>query len=121
MTVFDFDDCLYGWFSLDIAIAAAHAVWWGSPKEDRKSKNEFAQKFLNDFLEGYFKHHHLDHEWIERIPMFMDFRNICSFFWWLHPWNGDENKLSDAQKNAIDQAVRFIENGRSFDGCEFRI
>ncbi|MDR9854711.1 phosphotransferase [Paenibacillus sp. VCA1] len=121
MTVFDFDDCLYGWFSLDIAIAAAHAVWWGSPKEDRKSKNEFAKKFLNDFLEGYFKHYHLDRDWIQRIPMFMDYRNICSFFWWLHHWNGDENNLNDAQKKAIDQAVRLIENGRSFDGCEFRI
>ncbi|WP_236575399.1 phosphotransferase enzyme family protein [Paenibacillus sp. USDA918EY] len=32
MTVFDFDDCLYGWFSLDIAIAAAHAVW-GDPRK----------------------------------------------------------------------------------------
>lgn len=29
--VFDFDDSIYGWYALDIAIAAVHAVWWGSP------------------------------------------------------------------------------------------
>lgn len=121
ITVFDFDDCIHGWFALDIAIAATHAVWWGAPKEDRKSKNEFAQKFLNDFLEGYFKHNHLGHDWIQQIPMFMEYRNICSFFWWLHSWDGDENKLNDSQKNAIARAVHLIENGHSFDGCEIQI
>ncbi|MGZ9585411.1 phosphotransferase enzyme family protein [Paenibacillus marinisediminis] len=121
ITLFDFDDSIYGWFSLDIAIAATHAVWWGSPKDDRESKNEFALTFLNDFLEGYFKHNHLDHYWIQQIPMFMDYRNICSFFWWLHNWDGDESKLNEFQKSAIAKAVHLIENGRPFDGCEIRL
>ena len=29
--VFDFDDCLYGWFSMDIGIALYHGLWWGRP------------------------------------------------------------------------------------------
>lgn len=121
VTVFDFDDSIYGWFSLDIAIAAAHAVWWGSPNEERASKNEFARMFLDVFLEGYFKHNHLDRDWIQRIPMFMEYRNICSFFWWLDPWDGDESKLSAFQKSAVSKAVHFIENGLSFDGCGIRL
>jgi len=121
MTVFDFDDSIYGWFSLDIAIAATHAVWWGAPKDDRQSKNEFATKFLSEFLEGYFKSNHLTHYWIKQIPLFMEYRNICSYFWWLRSWDGDESKFNDFQRSAIAYAVKLIENGQSFDGCEITL
>ncbi|MBP3967325.1 phosphotransferase enzyme family protein [Paenibacillus lignilyticus] len=118
ITVFDFDDSIYGWFSLDIAIAATHAVWWGAQKDDRQSKNEFANKFLHEFLEGYFKYNLLDEYWIKQIPLYMDYRNICSYFWWLGSWDGDESRLNDFQREVITNAVKIIENGLSFDGCE---
>lgn len=118
ITVFDFDDSIYGWFPLDIAIAATHAVWWGAPKDDRQSKNEFAKKFLNDFLDGYTLYNHLDEYWIKQIPMFMDYRNICSFFWWLSSWDGDESKINDFQRSAIENATKLIGNGLPFDGCD---
>lgn len=121
ITVFDFDDSIYGWFALDIAIAATHAVWWGSPKEDRKSKNEFAKQFLHAFLEGYFTYNQLDRYWVEQIPMLMEYRNICSYFWWLNGWDGDEGKLSDHQKDAIGHAVKLIKAGMPFDGCDFAL
>lgn len=121
ITVFDFDDSIYGWFALDIGIAAAHAVWWGSPTDDRQSKNEFALRFLNDFLTGYFKHTHLKTYWVKQIPMFMDYRNICSYFWWLDSWDGDENSLSEFQQSAIAYAVKLIQNGQPFDGCDIEI
>ncbi|WP_339325130.1 phosphotransferase [Paenibacillus sp. FSL W8-0194] len=121
ITVFDFDDSIYGWFSLDIAIAAAHAVWWGSPKEDRTSKNEFASAFLDDFLEGYLKQNHLDRYWIQLIPMFMEYRNVSSFFWWLYDWNGDESTLNESQKHAVAKAAHLIEKGLPFDGCEIQL
>ncbi|MFC7677789.1 phosphotransferase enzyme family protein [Paenibacillus sp. GCM10028914] len=121
ITVFDFDDSIYGWFSLDIAIAATHAVWWGAPKDDRQSKNEFATKFLNEFLEGYFKYNHLTDYWVKQIPLFMDYRNICSFFWWLSSWDGDESKFNNFQRSAITYALKLIENEQSFDGCEIAL
>lgn len=121
ITVFDFDDSIYGWLSLDIAIAATHAVWWGAPKDDRQSKNEFATKFLNEFLEGYFKYNHLTDYWVKQIPLFMDYRNICSFFWWLSSWDGDESKFNNFQRSAITYALKLIENEQSFDGCEIAL
>ncbi|MDT3426002.1 Ser/Thr protein kinase RdoA (MazF antagonist) [Paenibacillus forsythiae] len=121
ITVFDFDDSLYGWFALDIAIAAAHACWWGSPAHDRKSKNEFSKRFLNDFLTGYFKQNNLDKYGLQQIPMFMDYRNVCSFFWWLHNWDGDESRLSEFQQQAVKDAVRLIQSGQCFDGCDIQI
>lgn len=121
ITVFDFDDSIYGWFALDVGVAATHAVWWGSPKNDRKSRHEFAKQFLNEFLTGYLNQNHLDRNWIQRIPMFMDYRNISSFFWWLRSWDGDEESLSDFQKSAILNGAELIKSGLPFDGCDIQI
>lgn len=121
ITVFDFDDSIYGWFALDIGIAAAHAVWWGSPGDGRDSKREFAKRFLTEFLTGYCRENVLDHQWIERISLFMDYRNIASFFWWLSAWNGDESLLSDFQKRAIANGAELIKNGLPFDGCDVQL
>lgn len=121
ITVFDFDDSIYGWFALDIGIAATHAVWWGSPSNERKSKNEFAKRFLNEFLIGYLKQNHVEKFWIQQIPMFMEYRNISSFFWWLSNWDGDSGNLSEGQRNAISNAVELIKNNLPFDGCDFQL
>jgi len=121
ITVFDFDDSIYGWFALDIGVAATHAVWWGSPNNDRKSKNEFAKQFLDEFLSGYLKQNHLDRYWIQQIPVFMDYRNISSFFWWLSVWDGNKGNLSESQKEAIVNAVDLIQKGLPYDGCEIQL
>ncbi|MEK4117321.1 phosphotransferase [Paenibacillus sp. FSL W8-0919] len=121
ITVFDFDDSLHGWFALDIGIAAAHAVWWGSHYQEWGSKNDFAKHFLSSFLEGYLKNNNLDYEWIRRIPLFMEYRNISSFFLWLGHWDGNEDNLSIFQKNAITEAVKFIERDMPFEGCNIEL
>lgn len=123
ITVFDFDDSIYGWFALDIGIAAAHAVWSGSPGEDRNSKREFAQRFLNSFLAGYAKHNTLDQHWIERIPMFMDYTSTSSFMWWLEDWDGDESHLNKSQRSALAKPVDLIQKGLpfDFDGCDVQL
>ncbi len=121
MTVFDFDDAIYGWFALDIGIAAAHAVWWGSPEQDRHSKRAFAERFMDAFLTGYLKENALDPFWIQQIPVFMDYRNISSYFWWLSGWDGEEGRLSEVQKRAIAYAASLIQQDLPFDGCDIRL
>ncbi|GLX68042.1 phosphotransferase enzyme family protein [Paenibacillus glycanilyticus] len=121
LTVFDFDDAIYGWFAMDIGVAATHAVWWGSPKQDRESKSEFAKQFLNEFLSGYFKQNNLDTFWVQQIPLFMEYRNISSFFWWLGDWDGDEGQLSEFQRSAIVNAVALIQRDLPFDGCDIQL
>lgn len=121
ITVFDFDDALHGWFALDIGVAAAHAVWCGTPNQDRAAKHEFAKSFLDEFLTGYLQHHSLDKYWIEQIPMFMDYRNVSSFFWLLSSWNGDESILSDMQKTLIARGAEVVKRGLPFDGCDIQL
>lgn len=121
LSIFDFDDCLYAWFALDIAIAAVHASWVGCPKHNRQSKNEFSRDFLDSFMTGYSTAHSLEPFWIKQIPMFMDYRNISSYFWWLNNWNGDEDMLSEHQRDVIDYAVQLIKTGKCFDGCDIQV
>lgn len=121
INVFDFDDSLYGWYAMDIGVVATHAVWWGSDPSKWRSKNEFSKHFLTAFLEGYLEQNNLDDQWIKRIPLFMEYRNISSFFWWLKDWDGDEGKLSESQNNAITDAVARIQSNQAFDGCDLQL
>lgn len=121
ITLFDFDDSLHGWFAMDMGISAAHAVWWGSHLTKCESKSEFAKHFLYEFLEGYVKQNSMEQEWIQRIPLFMEYRNISSYFWWLYHWDGNEEHLTEFQKNAIVDAVNRIENDIPFDGCDIQL
>lgn len=121
LIVFDFDDAMYGWFALDIAIAAVHATWLAAEGMDRQAQNEFAKQFLGDFLEGYSKHHHLADEAVKQIPTFMDYRNISSFFWRMSSWNGDESTLTKDQADAIARAAKVAKSNVPFDGCDIQI
>ena len=68
--VLDFDDCLYGWFALDIGIALYHGLWWGRPSTPAAAQ-EFAQEFIKSVLGGYRERNHLAPSWFAKIPLFM--------------------------------------------------
>ncbi|MBI9046724.1 MAG: phosphotransferase [Anaerolineaceae bacterium] len=65
-TLFDFDDCAYGWFSMDIAMNLFDMLIL-YPGDDRKA---FADWYLTHFLKGYYDENKLDSFWIEQIPVF---------------------------------------------------
>ncbi|MDF2700772.1 MAG: YerI protein [Haloplasmataceae bacterium] len=102
--VFDFDDSLYGWFAMDIAIALYHALWWGLPDKNNQ-KNEMALKIIKSFLKGYSSANSLDSYWIRKIPLFMKYRQLCAFTWF---YNGN---IID---NTLQQMTYNIENGFLF-------
>jgi len=105
INIFDFDDCLYGWYSLDIGIALYHALWWG--RKD-KAGNDFTESIIKNFLKGYLSENNLSDFWLAKIPMFMKFRQICKFSWFFDPNNIDEH-----QKERIYN----IENDIFFTDC----
>ncbi|MDF2684839.1 MAG: YerI protein [Clostridia bacterium] len=100
INVFDFDDCLYGWFTLDIGIALYHALWWG-----RLNDAEFNNSIIKSFIKGYLSSNKLDDFWLQTIPMFMSFRQICKFSWFFN-----SNNINDELKEEIDN----IENNILF-------
>ena len=106
INVFDFDDSLYGWFALDIGIALYHALWWGRKND---AGDDFTNSIIINFLKGYLSANNISDYWLEKIPLFMKFRQICKFSWFYDPNSADEH-----QKERIFN----IENDILFTGCE---
>jgi len=70
ITLFDFDDCMYGWFIYDIAMVLFYAALG---KEDMAA---FTKTFMGDFLQGYAQENMLDPPWLPEIPHFLKLREI---------------------------------------------
>jgi len=73
ITVFDFDDCHYGWFGFDIMIPLFYIMRDASVDPDDTA---FARRFFDCFMTGYYREHSVDGGWIRRIPDFMKLREI---------------------------------------------
>ena len=74
LTLFDFNDNIYGWFALDIGIALYHGLDW-SRKDD--FGNDYTNTIVEKFLKGYLSANHLSDLWLSEIPLFMKYRQIC--------------------------------------------
>jgi Ser/Thr protein kinase RdoA (MazF antagonist) len=74
MTLFDFDDCVYGHFIYDIAMVLFYIAGWGG--DDIPG---FTGRFMPIFLQGYREHNSLDPRWLPEIPHFLKLREIDLF------------------------------------------
>lgn len=67
ITVLDFDDCVYGWFAMDIAMSLFDMLVL-CPAPEREA---FAPRFLECYLQGYLAENPLDGRWIRELPWFL--------------------------------------------------
>jgi len=74
MTLFDFDDCVYGHFIYDIAMALFYIAGWGG--DDIPG---FTGRFMPVFLRGYREYNRLDPRWLPELPHFLKLREIDLF------------------------------------------
>jgi len=79
MCVLDFDGCQYGFFALDIGVALYHAIWWDLP--DNGDKNAFARGIIKHFMRGYNTENLLSDFWLEKILLFMQYRQVDALSW----------------------------------------
>jgi len=70
LTLFDFDDCVYGHFAYDLAMVLFYAV------TNRTDAEAFGRLFWPHFWRGYRQENHLDKGWLAEIPHFMKLREI---------------------------------------------
>jgi len=73
LTLFDFDDCVYGHFIYDIAMVIFYA---GTNESDAAG---FTGRFMPAFLSGYREENRLDPIWLAELPHFMKLREIDLF------------------------------------------
>ncbi len=78
VTIVDFDDCGYGWFSMDIAMALFDVlVLYNSM--DESDCRAFASGFLSNYLSGYRQEFELSTYWQAQIPLFLKLKELCIY------------------------------------------
>lgn len=77
--VFDFDDACYHWFASDIAIPLFYSVFYKIPPNQQEDRQQFADRFMTAFIEGYEKANKLPAGWKEQIPLFLMLRDIVVY------------------------------------------
>ncbi len=102
--IFDFDDSLYSYFVMDIAIALYHGLWWGRAND---AGEDFTEPLISEFLRGYFSENRLGSFWIPQIVPFMRYRQICRLSWFYDP-------QKDAQ---FKEEIEDIVSQNLFPGC----
>jgi len=70
ITLFDFDDCGYGWYANDIAIVLFYTV------QDADDWPAFTQEFMTHFLRGYQQVYRLEPAWLAQLPHFLKLREL---------------------------------------------
>ncbi|GIN86255.1 hypothetical protein J6TS2_26410 [Heyndrickxia sporothermodurans] len=113
MILFDFGDLELNWFGYDIAISLYHAVQT-IPSSEQVRKREFTKRFFDSFLSGYQTENTLDEYWIEKIPFFLNYRQIYSYIYfskYLNIEEADESirKALGKMKNNIVKDLPFLE------------
>jgi Ser/Thr protein kinase RdoA (MazF antagonist) len=80
ITLLDFDVANHHWFVSDIAIACQSVLSFQSGGMDRPVHDRTKLlRFLELFLEGYEREHHLPSEWLDRLDLFIAYRRILLF------------------------------------------
>ncbi len=72
ITVFDFDDCAYGWYVMDIAMSVFDMLVL-YPGADREA---FTTRFLQSYLRGYRAANTLSAFWLGQLPHFLKLLEI---------------------------------------------
>ena len=119
ITLFDFDDCVYGWFIYDIAMVLFYAVPF-----EQSGASSFTREFMPYFLRGYRRENQLDSAWLPELPHWLKLREI-DLYAIIHR-SFDVNSLDEpwvasymeGRKQRIEGDVPFIDfDFQSLAGC----
>lgn len=112
LTLFDFDDCCYGWYIYDIAMVLFYNVMnaWEDGNEA-----EYTRNFMTHFLNGYLQETELDPKWLKKLPWFLKLREV-DLYALIHR-DFDVDNLDDwwcerymrGRKERVENGVPFID------------
>lgn len=114
ITVFDFDDCSYGWYGMDIAMALFDMLVV-YPREDRSA---FAEHFLKQFIAGYQQEKALEAFWVAQLPHFLKLLEI-TIFTQVAAYHDPADTTSWVGKFMAHERLRRIEQGTPYVDLDF--
>jgi len=101
LTVFDFDDVAYQYFISDIAIALFYLVYLLNDEE----KMELADRFMKNFMKGYFEENKLAKEDFLKINLFLKLREIILYIVIHKTLNIEESKFAQTYINKYRERI----------------
>jgi Ser/Thr protein kinase RdoA (MazF antagonist) len=78
VTIVDFDDCGFGWFAMDVAMALFDVLVLYDPPNDADAQH-FARRFLSQYLNGYRLENDISPYWQAQIPRFLKLKELCIY------------------------------------------
>ena len=109
ITFFDFDDCAYGCYLMDLAMLLFDVlvVYSGADRES------FARRFLEQFLRGYLTQKSLDRFWVVQLPHFLKLLEIGLYLMLYRDddpsdsdgWSG---KFMPGRRQRIEQDIPYV-------------
>jgi Ser/Thr protein kinase RdoA (MazF antagonist) len=109
ITLFDFDDCVYGHFAYDLAMVLFYAI------TNEPEPVEVARALWRPFMQGYQAENELDGRWLAEIPHFMKLREIDLYAQLLSVLGGKPsgNKWADefmhGRQERIEKGLPYLE------------
>ena len=76
LTMIDFEDCVQMWYVSDMAISLFMSSVW---PPNGLSREAFACQFWPVFLRGYREQNEMPDEWVEKLPLFIKFRELGQY------------------------------------------
>jgi Ser/Thr protein kinase RdoA (MazF antagonist) len=78
ISIIDFDDCVYSWFAMDVAMALFDILVLYDPVSEA-DKQSFARRFLSNYLSGYRMEKEFSQYWLDQIPRFLKLKELCIY------------------------------------------
>lgn len=78
VTIIDFDDCVYGWFVADVAMALFDVLVLYHATDEAKSQS-FARHFMQIYLSGYRQEKEISSFWLGQMPRFLKLKELCVY------------------------------------------
>jgi len=113
ITLFDFDDCSYGWFVMDIATPLFDIV----VLYNRCDKEKLVSRFLKNFLKGYVTENNVNTFWVNQLPYFLKELEIYYYTLLFEKYDVNDHK-SWVGKFMVNRKYR-IENDIPYISLDF--
>jgi amicoumacin kinase len=109
ITLFDFDDCAYGWYLMDLAMLLFDGlvVYGGSARQ------RFGEHFLEHLLRGYVSQKSLEPFWVAQFPLFLKLLEIGVYIMLYRNYDpadsaGWAGKFMPGRKQLIEQDTPYV-------------
>lgn len=111
ITLFDFDECEYGYFVSDIAIQLFYSI---AVEPANRTSTEFTEEFLRSFIKGYERENSFQHDWLGQLPLFLKLREFILFLAIKRSFSDLEmddwcRSFMSGRKERLEQGVPFID------------